>query len=143
MRKSFLHARLLLILLTIVTAGLLVRVLLPPYYNMGKLPSMAEANSYELFKYFADDPPEAFSYFTDRVIQVEGVISGVGDGYVTMGSDMRIVRCLLRRSVYDRDPDLKNGERVILKGVCRGLVLTEVLLTHCIVIYRERPTNLP
>ena len=137
MRKSFLHTRLILILAGVVSLGILVRILLPPFYNLGKLPSMAEANSYELFKYYADDPPEAFSYYSDRVIQVEGVVSGVGDGYVTMGSDMRIVRCMLRRSVYDRDPGLKKGERVILKGVCRGLVLTEVLLTHCIVIYRE------
>jgi len=92
----------------------------------------------ELFQEFTGDPTDAYIRLANKVIILEGEVAATGDGYIMVGKDMCVVRCIFRNSIYDRKPDLKTGDRVNLKGVCRGLNMTEVLVTHCIILNKAK-----
>ena len=109
----------------------------PPYSNLNRELSAGNFTASELFDEFVSDPTAAYIRFGNKVVILEGEVAATGDGYVLLGKEMRFARCIFRKSIYDKRPDLKTGERVTLKGVCRGLNMTEVYLTHCILIYQS------
>ncbi|MCD6331759.1 MAG: hypothetical protein J7L89_00650 [Bacteroidales bacterium] len=138
MKWSFLHTRLILFAVILMGIGLTIRIFFPPYYNLRYLTAATDMTPYELFNTYTENPPYAHSLYTDKVILLEGTVAGRNDAFITMGSDMRIVKCVFRKSIYDHPNKLKIGDKVIIKGVCRGITLTEILLTHCIVISNQR-----
>ena len=132
MKKSFLHRTLFFVLFLIVCIAIFQRLFFPPFWDIKELNPVIRISPYELFDQFIKDPPEAHRRYTDQVILLEGRITQVGNGFIIMGSDMRIVRCKLRTTIYDKKRIYSIGDEIAIKGVCRGITLTEVLLTHCV-----------
>lgn len=118
-------------LIVICVAGWLV---FPPYRNLEKESPLASFTADELFQVFAKDPTGSYIRFSKKVIIIEGIVAASGNGYVMLGKDMCVVRCVFRETIYDKELRLKSGDVVLLKGVCQGMNMTEVVVTHCIVI---------
>jgi len=131
-KVSYLHSRLVLMIISGLILAVLIRLFFPPGVDVTWKDEAGTFTPESLFRTFTDDPPEAHFIYGDKVIRVKGQLAASGDGYVLLGKDMEIVRCMLRQSIYDRQVDYQAGQEVILKGVCRGLNMTEVLLTQCI-----------
>lgn len=132
--KSYLHSRLLVMLGIAVVLGIAYRVFIPPWIGIEKETPVGNLTAAELFRLFSTDPPEAHFNYGDQVIIIEGVVAAVEEDAVVLGSNMEVVKCRMRQSIYDRPFRVKPGDEVALKGVCRGLNLTEVLVTHCVPI---------
>ena len=75
--------------------------------------------------------------FSGKVITLKGKVAATDDGYIMLGEDMVVVKCVFRKSIYDRNPLPMVGDSIMLKCVCRGLNLTEILVTHCIIINKS------
>lgn len=112
------------------------RLLFPPYAKLSKELPEGNFTACELFHEFAGDPTKAYIRLSEKVIILEGEVSVTSNGQLVIKEDMCLVRCKLRRTIYDRHPRLQVGNRVTLKGVCQGMNMAEVLVTHCIVINR-------
>jgi len=117
-----------------VILAILIRVIFPPYFNIGKKPPIAKVTDNELFTIFVRNPVDAHSRFDQQIILVNGTVNRLEKNTVILGSGMNITKCVLIRNWRYSIPDLKEGQHVLLKGVCRGLDLTEVLVSHCVVI---------
>ena len=139
MKKSHHRSRTLGVVLFLIVIGVLGRLIFPPFANLSKELPEGNFTSGDLFQEFTGDPTGAYIRLVNKVIILEGEIAATGDDYIMVGKDMCMVRCMFRKSIYDRKPCLKSGDRVTLKGVCRGLNLTEVLVTHCIIL--NKPAN--
>jgi hypothetical protein len=134
MNRLFLYTRFLLIIGAFFVLGILIWLLFPAGYNIKRMPVAANMTAYELFDTYVADPPYAHFLYAGKVILIEGTLEDIGEDYVLMGSGMRVVRCELRNTIYDRKSLLKKGDKVIMKGICRGITLTEVLLTQCVLV---------
>ena len=122
---------LVLFLVALCVAGWLV---FPLYRNLEKEAPVGNFTADELFQGLAKDPAGGYIRLSGKVIIIEGVVAASGDGYVMLGKDMCVIRCTLRKTLFDKTPKLEPGRAVILKGVCRGMNMTEVVVSHCIVI---------
>jgi hypothetical protein len=118
----------------LIILGLGGRLIFPPYGNLSKELSAGNFTAGELFQEFSGDPVRAYMLYANKAIVLEGAVAATGQGYIMVGENMSVIRCIFRKTIYDRKPGLKTGDRVILKGICRGLNMTEVLVTHCILI---------
>lgn len=129
--------RLPIIIICVILSGIAVRVALPPNRHLDKALPTGNFTAVELFSEFAGDPSGAAMRLDGKVVILEGVVAASGKGYVVIGKDMCIVKCIFRKSIYDRQPVLKPGDRITVKGICSGLSMTEVVLTYCILIKKN------
>ena len=139
MKNSFKRFRIAGIVVFLILTGIVVRILFPPHYNLSDDLAAGNFSAGELFHEFTGDPAGAYIRYANQVVILEGSVTATGDGYIMLGRDMSLVKCVFRKSIYDRKPDLKPGDPVTLKGVCRGVNMTELVVTHCIVI--NKPNN--
>jgi len=137
MKKTYHWSRILGITLFLVFIGVAGRLIFPRFSNLSKELTAGNFTASELFQEFTSDPTGAYILLANKLIILEGEVAATGNGYIMMGKDMCLVRCMFRKSIYDRKPDLKTGDRVTLKGICRGLNMTEILITHCIIINKS------
>lgn len=132
LKKSYLHSRLIVIFITVVLLSVVYFVVFPPWFSIETEIPAADISSEDLFSAFVDDPFGSHYQYGEKVIVIEGVVTLSGQGFVLLGKDMEIVRCVMRKTIYDRKKTYRKGDAVIFKGVCRGLNLTELLVTHCV-----------
>ncbi len=88
----------------------------------------------ELFNVFITDPIDAQSRYAQKAILLEGRITGVNDGMILMGKGMELVRIKLIKNWRYPIPEYKHGDQILVKGICRGIDLTEVLVTHAFIV---------
>ncbi|HBB91898.1 MAG: hypothetical protein A2X22_09615 [Bacteroidetes bacterium GWF2_49_14] len=132
LKKSYLHSRLIVMFITALLLSVVYFVVFPPWFSIESEMPAADLSSEDLFATFVDDPSGAHYQYGDKVIVIEGVVTLAGPGFVLLGKDMEIVRCVMRKTIYDRKKTYRKGDPVMFKGVCRGLNLTELLVTHCV-----------
>ncbi len=132
--KSFLHKQLLLIILTIVLLIVAARLIFPPYHNIGKLAAVNQFTDEQLFQAFVADPIDAQSRYALQAIMVEGTITGIDRGMILMGEGMEIVRIKLMKDWRYQIPTYQYGDKILVKGICRGVDLTEVLVSNAIIL---------
>ena len=134
MKKFFHRFRLWLLLLLLILAGTAWWWFFSPYSNITKqIPAGAFTPS-GLFREFTADPTGSSLKLANKVIVLTGRVSAEGDGYIMLGRDMAVVRCVFRKAILNRSMQVVTGDSITLKGICRGLDLTEVLITHCILV---------
>ncbi len=132
LKKSYLHSRLIVIFITVFLLSVVYFVVFPPWFSIESDMPVADISSEDLFSAFVDDPSGSHFEYGDKVIVLEGEVTLAGRGFVLLGQDMEIVRCVMRKTIYDRKKTYRKGDSVMFKGVCRGLNLTELLVTHCV-----------
>jgi hypothetical protein len=123
-----------LVVIGLLVAGAALRVIFPLHGGLEKELPEGSYTASELFREFTSDPVGAYQLLASRVIILEDTVATFGDGFAVMGKDLCRVRCQFRRSVYDRKPEVETGDRITIKGICRGQYMTEILVTHCIII---------
>lgn len=111
-----------------------MRIVFPPFYNIGKLQPVQQLKDKELFDQFVLNPIDTQSRYALKAILVEGVITGIDNDMILMGSGMEIVRIKLFKNWRYDIPEYKYGDYLLIKGICRGIDLTEVLVTNAIII---------
>ncbi len=134
MKKSYLHKVLLLILLGFLLIGATIRLVFPPYYNIGKIVPEGSFTESNLFSTFVKDPIGSQSRYAQKAILVEGRISGLDGKMILMGSGMEIVRIKLIKNWRYDVLEHGYGDRIMVKGICRGIDLTEVLVTNAFIV---------
>lgn len=125
---------LIIILIGIILIGVVTRLVFPPYYNIGSIKPKVTFSEVELFRTFVTYPIDAQNRYAQRAILIQGRITGIDDDMILMGQGMEIVRIKLIKNWRYPIPDYKTGDRVLVKGICRGMDLTEVLVTHAIIV---------
>ena len=113
------------------------RIIFPPWHHLEKELPEGSYTAVELFREFTSGPVAAGMHLTGKAVLLEDTISATGKGYICLGTDMTRIRCVFRNTIYDRKPDPKPGERVTVKGICRGQYLTEILISPCIVVNKK------
>ncbi len=131
------RTRWILAVLLVILAGITVRVFLPPYLNMLKQLPVGNYSATEIFEDFTNDPTGAWLRLAGKPVVMEGEVSASGKGFAMLGKDMFAVKCTLRNSIYDDNCIPSVGDKVVLKGICQGLNMTEVLVTHCVLITKS------
>ncbi len=114
--------------------GAIIWLVFPPYGNLASEVSEGSFTTEELFREFTGDPTGTSLRLSGKVIILEGKVAATDKGYIILGQEMVLIRCIFRKTIYDRKPNLAVGDSVTLKCVCRGLNLMEVLVTDCISI---------
>lgn len=134
MKPSYLHKQLIFIILGLLLVGATIRFVFPPYFNIGKVPAEGSFSDTEIFNAFIKDPIDAQSRYAGKAIMVEGRITGIDGNMILMGKGMEVVRIKLMRSWRYQVPKFEHGNKILIKGICRGIDLTEVLVTHSLII---------
>ncbi|MCD6347749.1 MAG: hypothetical protein J7L96_10045 [Bacteroidales bacterium] len=114
--------------------AIIVSLLFPPYYGMAKRLPIAELTDTELFDTFVENPVDAQSRFGHKVILLEGRISSIDNKMIIMGSGMRVVRIILQKQAFKKPPGFDVGQRLVVKGLCSGIDLNEIIVTHAIIV---------
>jgi hypothetical protein len=138
MKLAINRFRLFGILLFLILIGVSVRLFYPPYGNIPEDLPEGNFTAPELFQEFINDPTTAYMKLYGKVVILEGEVAATGNGYVVIGKEMRVVKCVFRKSIYDRKLTVTPGTRVTLKGVCKGMNMTEILVTHCIILNKSK-----
>ncbi|MCK5820269.1 MAG: hypothetical protein KAH17_00215 [Bacteroidales bacterium] len=134
MKKSYLHKLLSILLILLIVIGLGIRLIFPPYFNIGKLIPEASITESALFDSFITNPIDAQSRFAQQVILLEGRITGLDDDMILLGRGMEVVRIKLIKNWRYPVPEHNYDDKIQVKGICRGLDMTEVLVTHAFIV---------
>ncbi len=91
-----------------------------------------------LFEAFAADESAANAKYLDKVVEVTGKVISVSktdDGLPSLtldgGSDMFGVICQMDKFSEHGELGFKEGEEVILRGICTGMLM-DVVLVRCV-----------
>jgi len=105
-----------------------------PHDNIEGLAGIA-VNAGDLFRAFSENEQLATQTYNGKVIEVTGIVSAIeinreGKRTVQLQSNDPIfgVNCTL-----EKEPVIKQGETVTIKGVCSGFT-TDVILIRCYLI---------
>ena len=132
--KSYLHKQLLIILLVTALVGVGIRLTFPPYFNIGKIQPVASYSSTKLFNSFVDNPIDAQGRLGGKAILLEGEITGLDENMILMGVGMEIIRVKLIHDWRYKIPEYKYGDHILIKGICQGIDLSEVLVSHSLIV---------
>ena len=88
----------------------------------------------ELFQEFVKDPIDAQSKYALQPVLIEGRITALDDEMILLGSGMEITRIQLIHDWRYDIPTHQPGDYILVKGICRGMDLTELLISHALIL---------
>lgn len=95
--------------------------------------------SEKLVRAFLDNEPEANGNYVEKAIEVKGMVKDVtfvNDRYSIFlhgGTEYSSVMCAMKEDQYKNIQNLKKGQSVILKGICKGFLM-DVIFLDCIIV---------
>jgi len=98
-----------------------------------------QVTSENMVSSFAADEGEANAIYLERTVEVEGVVKEItfkNERYTIFlqgQNDFSSVICDIHPSRIEGIKELKQGERVILKGVCKGYLM-DVIMLNCVLL---------
>lgn len=96
----------------------------------------ASMNAAALLTEFESDETTANKKYFDKVIEVNGIVSKIGDVegkssiYLNTGSDLSFVICELEKN--NEIASVKIGDSIVMKGKCTGY-LSDVILVQSVI----------
>ena len=109
-----------------------------PHENVSKAKADFEMTAVELFSAFEADEAASNQKYLDKFIQVEGTINEVKEDeegfpvlFLDGGGMLFGVKCNLDRLSEHERTNFTQGESVVLKGICTGM-LSDVVLDRCV-----------
>lgn len=130
------------VLLVVVMFNTVIKAFNKPQIDVKKAETELRINSNELIHSFISDETKADSSFVERVIEVEGIVEKITfknektSIILQTQIDSSNIICEMRDDDYDRLAVLKEGEEVIVKGVCKGFLM-DVIILNCIFVPDE------
>lgn len=130
-----------LILTMLILAGL-VRAYIwfnkAPEQNSSEKVTDIKITSAELIASFRINEEEAITAFVEKTIEVEGVVKDItffNDRYTVLlqgGDSMSCIMCDMQEDQAEKLDLIKKGDRIVLKGICKGFLMDAILL-NCII----------
>ena len=114
-----------------------------PHENVSKARADFEMTATELFSAFEQDEAASNRKYLDKFIQVEGTVNEVKsdeEGFPVLfldgGGMLFGVKCNLDRLTQHERTQFASGEKVVLKGICTGM-LSDVVLDRCVEVVQS------
>lgn len=126
----------------LITASILVVVAVAAFYYVMNKPHRSvvdetalSVSAEALFQSFQENETDANAKYLNNVLQVEGIVKSAEtntDGKVVIvletGDSMFGVNCTM-----DKETNVKEGDKIILKGICTGY-LADVVINQAILV---------
>jgi hypothetical protein len=101
---------------------------------MAKRLPTKELSDIELFDLFIANPVDAQSKLGHKIILLEGRVTEIDGNMIVMGSGLRSVRIVLQKRPFRKIPGFSLGQRLVIKGLCNGINLNEVVVSEAIIV---------
>ncbi len=112
------------------------------YIDIEKVSAEVEISSGELTSFFILNEKSANSIYRGKVIEVEGIVKEVtflnNRNTVLLQGDTKYssVICDMRSNQIEEIKKLKQGQKIKIKGVCKGF-LKDAILLNCMLINKK------
>ena len=96
-------------------------------------------SSEKLVRAFIDNEPEANNNYVEKAVEIKGVVKEVTfvnnrySIFLNGGTEFSSVMCAMKEDQYKDIQNLKNGQSIILKGICKGFLM-DVIFLDCILV---------
>ncbi|MDC1465755.1 OB-fold putative lipoprotein [Polaribacter sp.] len=110
-----------------------------PHINVAKKPVDIAITANILFADFSSDEKKANTKYLDKIIAVKGKVANVAFNgekatiSLQTEDDFGSVVCYLVQDELMKSTEIKEGQEVILKGICTGFLM-DVILVKCVVM---------
>jgi len=110
-----------------------------PHVNVAENSADIAQTANRLFIDFSTDETKANTTYLDKIIAVKGVVANIAEEgekrIVTLqtSDDFGSVICYLTKEDSENNAQIKEGQTLVLKGICTGFLM-DVILVKCVVI---------
>ena len=110
-----------------------------PHINVAKKPVDINITANTLLANFSSDETKANTKYLDKIIAVKGMVTNVefnGEKVaisLQTKEDFGSVVCYLVKDEVKKSAAIKEGQEVILKGICTGFLI-DVILVKCVIM---------
>jgi len=110
-----------------------------PHINVAKKPVDINITANTLLANFSSDETKANTKYLDKIIAVKGMVTNVefnGEKVaisLQTKEDFGSVVCYLVKDEVKKSAAIKEGQEVILKGICTGFLM-DVILVKCVIM---------
>lgn len=116
-----------------------VTFLVEPNRDTSRARTEVRISSENLVSSFLADERSANTSYVEKTIEVQGIvreITFINDHYTVFlhgGDELACLMCDMQTDQLERVKELKPGQKVLLKGVCKGFLMDAILL-NCVLI---------
>jgi hypothetical protein len=109
-----------------------------PHVNVADKSADIAQTSNMLFIDFSTDETKANTTYLDKIIAVKGIVANIAEEgekrVVTLqtSDDFGSVICYLTEEDSKNSTQIKEGQEVVLKGICTGFLM-DVILVKCVI----------
>jgi len=127
------------LIIAIIGAFAVYKIYNKPHVNVGKTKSDITLTANKIINDFSADESIANTIYLDKIIEVSGIISKIEvvkeKGIITLktNDDFGSVLCHLSTEATRKLNSLKQGQNIVVKGICTGYLL-DVILVKCEII---------
>jgi len=110
-----------------------------PHINVAKKSVDINITANTLLADFSSDETKANTKYLDKIIAVKGMVTNIefnGEKVaisLQTEDDFGSVVCYLVKDEFKKSAEIKEGQEVILKGICTGFLM-DVILVKCVII---------
>ena len=110
-----------------------------PHINVAEKPVDISITANTLLVDFSSDETKANAKYLDKIIAVKGMVTNIefnGEKAaisLQTEDDFGSVVCYLVKDEFKKSAEIKEGQEVILKGICTGFLM-DVILVKCVVM---------
>tara|TARA_B110000240_G_scaffold15491_1_gene15843 strand:+ start:242 stop:658 length:417 start_codon:yes stop_codon:yes gene_type:complete len=110
-----------------------------PHINVAEKPVDISITANTLLVNFSSDEITANSKYLDKIIAVKGMVTNVefnGEKAaisLETEDDFGSVVCYLIKDEFKKSAEIKEGQEIVLKGICTGFLM-DVILVKCVII---------
>jgi len=110
-----------------------------PQVNLQKERPDVILSATELITEFEKNEAEASVLYLDKIVQITGEINEIsaskGNSVITLknGSNEPAVICQMIPEENKRSLSLREGQQIVVRGICSGFLL-DVMLVNCVIV---------
>jgi hypothetical protein len=110
-----------------------------PHINVANEAADIEQTANTLFTEFSIDETKANAKYVDKIIAVKGVVTSISEEgkkaaiALQTNDSFGTVVCYLTAKDSKKSRQIKEGQLIVLKGICTGFLM-DVILVKCVVL---------
>ncbi len=112
-----------------------------PHRNVSKAEADYTLAAEQLFSFYNEQEDSANALYLEKVLQVEGEMQGALNLdnpeeptlFLATGDDFGVISCGFPASSLKQLQQLSSGNKIVVKGLCKGRTL-DVVLTNCTIV---------
>jgi hypothetical protein len=98
-------------------------------------------SAFEFFKQYNADENKSNKIYLDKVVAIKGSIKEITQNQdknavliLETGDEMIGIHCTMDAKANEEIKNLKTKQEIIVKGMCTGMTLTDIVLIQCIIL---------